>query len=312
MISSFLIHLGQNFWREKEGDKGPLGQWSDTMVTEDESWKRVTDYIAAQGLNTLLIDIGEGVKYDSHPELACEGAWSKQKTRDELERLRSIGLEPIPKLNFSTCHDAWLRQYGHMVSTDTYYRVLTDLIDETCELFDKPRLFHIGMDEEWPFVFNYQKANGTMILRQGDLYWHDVDFMLACCEKNGSRPWIWADNTWQHGEEVYARLSKDAVVSNATYIQFYDQEHLSSWEKDSFMPYYKMAELGFDQIPTCATYYGTQNPDETVRLIKDLPGVMGFLTAPWFRTRKSDELKLMAEAQIFGEAIRRHIPEEKR
>ena len=68
--------------------------------------------------------------------------------RAEVKRLREMGLEPIPKLNFSTCHDTWLGPYARMVSTPKYYEVAKDLIAETIELFDKPRLFHLGMDEE--------------------------------------------------------------------------------------------------------------------------------------------------------------------
>ena len=68
--------------------------------------------------------------------------------RDEVVRLREMGLEPIPKLNFSTCHDAWLGPYARMVSTPQYYQVVKDLIAETIEMFGNPRLFHLGMDEE--------------------------------------------------------------------------------------------------------------------------------------------------------------------
>jgi len=32
--------------------------------------------------------------------------------KDEIARLKGLGLEPIPKLNFSACHDAWLKDYN--------------------------------------------------------------------------------------------------------------------------------------------------------------------------------------------------------
>ncbi len=51
----------------------------------------------------------------------------------------------MPKLNFSTCHDAWLGKYARTVSTPIYYQVCNDLIAEVCDLFDGPRLFHLGM-----------------------------------------------------------------------------------------------------------------------------------------------------------------------
>ena len=64
--------------------------------------------------------------------------------KEELKKLRDAGLEPIPKLNFSTAHDTWLGPYSRCVSTPTYYKACEDLIEEVVELFDKPRFFHLG------------------------------------------------------------------------------------------------------------------------------------------------------------------------
>ena len=94
----------------------------------------------------MLMDLAEQVLYPSHPELAVKGTWSPEKLRKELDRLRGLGLEPIPKLNFSTCHDFWLKDYSRMISTPEYYRVCADVIKDVCEMFDKPRLFHLGWE----------------------------------------------------------------------------------------------------------------------------------------------------------------------
>jgi len=98
-------------------------------------------------MNALVLDLGDGVRWDSHPEIAVENAWTPAKLREELDRARELGIEPLPKLNFSTAHDAWLGPYSRMVSTPQYYEVCRDLIDEASELFGRPRLFHLGMDE---------------------------------------------------------------------------------------------------------------------------------------------------------------------
>lgn len=47
------------------------------------------------GFNMVVIDLGDGVEYDSHPEIAVRGAWRPQRLRSELVRLRQLGLEPI-------------------------------------------------------------------------------------------------------------------------------------------------------------------------------------------------------------------------
>ena len=75
------------------------------------------------GLNMIVIDLGDGVRYQSHPEIAVKKAWSPARLRRELKKLRDAGLEPIPKLNFSTAHDAWLGPYAGIVSSKTYYQV---------------------------------------------------------------------------------------------------------------------------------------------------------------------------------------------
>ena len=56
----------------------------------------------------------------------------------ELERLKNMGFKLIPKLNFSSCHDIWMKEYSRMVSTEPYYQVCADLIKEVCEIFESP------------------------------------------------------------------------------------------------------------------------------------------------------------------------------
>ena len=97
--------------------------------------------MSQQGMNMVLVDLGDGVKYESHPEIAVNNAWSTARLKQELAKLREMGLEPIPKLNFAAGHDVWLGKYSRMVSTDIYYGVCKDLIEEVSALFDKPRFF---------------------------------------------------------------------------------------------------------------------------------------------------------------------------
>lgn len=46
----------------------------------------------------------------------------------ELARLRNLGLNPIPKYNFSCGHSAWLQEYAYMVGTKKYDQVCKDII----------------------------------------------------------------------------------------------------------------------------------------------------------------------------------------
>ena len=65
----------------------------------------------------------------------------------EIQRLNSMGIEVIPKLNFSTTHNGWMGDYSHMVSSKPYYRMCEDVIRDVVEIFGHPRYFHIGLDE---------------------------------------------------------------------------------------------------------------------------------------------------------------------
>src|SRR5690606_30581643 len=98
--------------------------------------------------NMAVIEVGNSIKLDSHPEIAIRDAWSTTRLRAELAKIRKLGIEPIPFLNFSATHDLWLKQYSRMLSTEEYYKVCSDVIKEVADLFDKPRFFHLGMDEE--------------------------------------------------------------------------------------------------------------------------------------------------------------------
>ena len=102
--------------------------------------------------------------------------------------MRELGLEPIPKLNFSAGHDPWLGQYSRMVSSDIYYGVCRDLIAEVAELFDTPRFFHLGMDEETAEI---QRHNNLVVVRQHELWWHDMYFLFDEVERACARPWVW-------------------------------------------------------------------------------------------------------------------------
>jgi hypothetical protein len=73
------------------------------------------------GMNMVVIDLGDAIKYESHPEIAVNNAWSTTRLRKELEKFRKMGLEPIPKLNFAAGHDYMVREIftGWYLQTST-------------------------------------------------------------------------------------------------------------------------------------------------------------------------------------------------
>ena len=151
-MKAMLIHIGTNLWYEKGNERGGGGEvWkcpaSDDMRFDINLFREYTEHCRECGINTLVLDLADGIVYESHPEIAINGSLTRAELVRELDRLWGMGFEVIPKLNFSTCHDYWLKDYARMVSTKTYYDVCRDIIEEVCEVF-KPKYLHIGYDEE--------------------------------------------------------------------------------------------------------------------------------------------------------------------
>jgi len=98
----------------------------------------IVDELSKNGFNALLVGVSDGVRYKSHPELRKRYS----VPMSDLERLcrhaRALGLEIIPKLNFSrsgiNCHSDWALAPGeqwHIHFDDDYFWKLGfEVIDE--------------------------------------------------------------------------------------------------------------------------------------------------------------------------------------
>ena len=290
-IWAFMVHLGCNCWADhtvdRWGDSAGLQAEShspeDYMRFDDDEWQFITSRVAALGGNMILLDLAEGLQYESHPELSAKGAWSKDRLEREKRRLAEMGIELIPKLNFSTGHDTWLKEYHRMVSTPDYYRVCSDLIAEVSELFGKPRFFHLGYDEE---TIHNQRASHFAVVRQGELWWHDFLWFNETVKKAGSRSWIWSDYGWRHRDEFLARMPRDVLQSNWYYYHIDGEQGKEHLERIAFFD--ELDKAGFDQIPCGSAYSWKPNFTELVRYCRmHLAGssrLKGFMLAPWTRT----------------------------
>ena len=211
--------------------------------------------------------------------------------------MRSMGLEPIPKLNFSTCHDQWLGEYARRVSTPEYYAVCRDLIAEVLALFDGPRFFHLGMDEE---ELKHQRHFEYVVLRQYDLWWRDFLFLVEQVERGGSRPWIWSDYVWEHPEAFYEKMPASVLQSNWYYGARFDPD------VREVRAYLELEAHGYDQVPTLSNYSTPENISGTVQFCREHIAperLKGFLLAPWrptleaCRPRHEDAIEHLGRAR---------------
>lgn len=297
-IRAFLMHLGHNMWCEwlPQGVKTTLSERSTPdlrLRTKDSLWRRVTDRAAERKLNMIVIDIGEGLVFPSHPELAIEGSWSPDRMRDEIRRLRGLGLEAIPKLNFSATHDGWLKDYHRMLTTPKWYEVVRDVIRDVAEIFETPRYFHLGFDEE---EAGHSGGLNYFVMRTGDLWWHDFLFAVRCCEDCGCRPWAWSDYGWDH-PDYFMRCPKSVVQSNWYYDEAFGGFDLATNEtidRKRLKEFWDLEKAGFDQIPCGTNWAGWMRQRKKVgaddvigKLVKlgreviSKDRLLGFMMAPW-------------------------------
>lgn len=215
MLRCFLVHLSYNMWYDyeepPEGGELNRAYYSPYLRFEEPLWRELLTRMKDAGMNMVILDLGDGVQYQSHPEIAVQGAWSVDKLKRELDACRAHGLEPIPKLNFATAHDAWLGEYSRKVSTREYYAVCADLIREVAAIFDGPRFVHLGMDEE---VMKAQEKYVYAVVRQGQLWWNDLRYLAEQVERAGARAWVWGDALYFKGEEEFTRNMPRTVVQS--------------------------------------------------------------------------------------------------
>ena len=338
-----LLELGCNMWgdwtpfgkypqskEEAEALMGKpvfnkLGHWSNWKMgnyfgTDVPVWNAVTEEMSREKLNLVIIDVAEAYRYPSHPELGANGSWSPERMNAEVRRLRGLGLEPVPKLNFSTGHDQWLRQYHYMTSTPKYYEVVADLIRDVAEVFERPRYIHIGFDEETDRCAMMRKMG---VVRHGEQFWYDFNKCVREVERNGARAIAWSDRACYNREDFLKNMSKDVVQMPWYYGSDFSDETMA-WKPEcegmataTNLTTYKnlaahtplVSDAGFDMIGCTSNWEGTTATDAFVAYCKrrlDPKHLLGIITAPWAKTVERQREWILQAVRLLGSAKRKH------
>ena len=133
---TYLIHLSENMWSDTPVTKmGGYGGWPDgpafrdKLLCEDDIWDKVVSSLPSFGINTLLIDVGDGICFESHPEIAIEGSWTKEKLD---KKLSEAGEPPLRREGLRS--DIWvLMDFGSVI-----VHIFTD---EARKFYDLERLW---------------------------------------------------------------------------------------------------------------------------------------------------------------------------
>lgn len=300
-----LVHLSMSQWEQKY----------ENLVFDDTTWDYILEEAEKTGINTIVLDVGDGIEFGSHPEIASRGAWTHNRLRRELARCEEKDITLIPKLNFATPHDIWLGEYHYMVSTPAYYRVCRDLIHEVYELFDRPEYIHIGMDEEDEKHVR-MSAVPLAVYRKDELYWHDIRFFVDCVKEAGAKPWMWSCPLFEHPEEYKKHFAPDEVLLSPWYYNAFRKEHWTPIEsREAYVTYYNEGEYanmgikyveedpflvnfrkialpllkeGYLYVPSASVCnrcdYNTSDLVEYFKENAPDNQIIGFITAPWCQT----------------------------
>ncbi len=198
-VRGYLLHITHydpRWWAEKDGE-----QPFDQALGLD-----LVDAMAEAGMNLLAVDIADGVRYASHPELARPYSVAMTALSELVARAGGHGIEVVPKLNFSQSglhhHNDWFRPHNMLFDTDEYWELAFEVVDELIEVVHPARFFHVGMDEDhWRSYGQYVAAINTL---------------HAGLATRGLRTVIWNDSAGLYPQAAIHRdksLLAEAIVS---------------------------------------------------------------------------------------------------
>lgn len=311
-IWALFVNLSFNMWKTHY----------DGIVWDEELWKHILKTSSDSGINTIVLDVGDGVKYSRHPEISLPDAWDRKRISEEIKRCEDSGIKLIPKLNFSTTHSLWLGDYHRMTSSSVYYKVVKELIEELYEMFQAPKYIHIGMDEE---NGKFASAYDYVVYRQEELLINDISYICDAVKTLGATPWMWIDPLFNHTDKFSKCIPPEDVVLSPWYYLCFRKEHYTPVESlDNYREteHYKngykyledipekvefrqkvlpLMDKGYRYIPCGSNWWHTgRNMHDLVEYFKNgTPNdeqILGYMTAPWKETQ-------MSEKDEFDEAI---------
>jgi hypothetical protein len=150
-----------------------------------------------------------------------------------------------------------------------------------------------------------QQYYNFVAIRQGTLWWHDLNFLANEVVKCGMTPWVWSDKVWHTPmEEFTANMPKNIVQSSWYYGKDFGFADNGKANIPGVNAYLELAKAGYKQIPCGSNLHNAENYPETVRFCeKHLPeSTIGYLMAPWRATNEKNEAQLLDGARIAGEA----------
>jgi len=168
-----------------------------------ETAKKLVDLASKSGMNTIIVQLTDGVQLDHAPWTARKGAWRKVILREWATYARSKGLSIVPELKLLTHQGKFFqRNFPQlMFNRKTYdprkmevYAHIFPFMDEVIELL-QPEAIHIGHDEVmgWDARHAKKKPKSGEVMLSASLFVQDTLKIHEYLKKKGIETWMWGD-----------------------------------------------------------------------------------------------------------------------
>ncbi len=188
----------------------------------DRFLKFVNEELATRGVNTLLLLVDDGYKYQSYPQLRDKDALTKAEVKKIVKACRNNNIRIIPQINLLG-HQSWAGNLNpllthfpefdetpHVKMPEKYvwpnpdglycksycplhpdvHNVIFALVDEICDVFETDA-FHAGMDEV--FYLGDDKCPRCSGVDKAELFAGEVRKIRDHLALKNRELWIWGD-----------------------------------------------------------------------------------------------------------------------
>ena len=215
-------------------------------------WERADGRVrrmAAAGMNTLLLELGEAMEFSSLPKAHLRGQVKAAEINEHVRAWRKLGIETVPVVEFSAVHSEWMGEYSRMPATPPYREKCADVLREAYDVLEKPKYVHVGMADETGSYAHRHLA----LFRRKEVLWHDLKLFSDTLTKLGARPWMWGDVVWADQEGFKGNLPKEYLVSYRWMVNVVAGGKIPEEEAKWIETFDALESAGYDQVPTCST-----------------------------------------------------------
>ncbi len=257
--------------------------------------KLVERIFARYKFNHLVLE-SDYTQWDTNPKLTVERSVPKDQIREYVKLARENFLEPIPLVQ-SLGHSEWMftngqntdlaedskARYAYAVTNPKTYNFIEKIYDETLDLFDSTRYFHIGHDEV-KNIGDYPHREDSKQWRVTKLFTYDVNKLHDFFKAKDVKVMLWgdmlldksesSDDAANAGSPEEAKARREAIPKDAIICDW----HYEPRKPEAYKSLKVFRDAGFKTI--ACTWYTPANIYGFARAAHDFDA-WGLLQTTW-------------------------------